>query len=72
MKNNTRVVFCEDQGAVNRAVQKWVNENGYKRVYTSEANLDAAHFHEQSAGQYSRSPKTPIDKYKFAVIFEGG
>jgi len=69
MPQNCRVIFCKDQSEINAAVQRWVNEEGYKRVHTSTIDRHALHYLKASGG-YTRSSCTPTDKFKHVILFE--
>ena len=69
MPSQNRVIFCKDQQDINHAVQKWVNVEQYKRVYTSSVDAQALHYLKQGE-DYTNSPCTPLGEYKHVVIFE--
>ena len=70
MPNYTVVVFCKDQDEINDAVQTWVNVKGYKRVYTSEAGFEAAHFYKNANGDFTKSSHSRSEEIS-AIVFEG-
>ena len=68
MANQCVVVFCRNQAEINAAVQRYKNEEGFKRVHTSKVDQTAEHHLKVEAG-YTRSACTPIGDYKAIVVF---
>lgn len=69
MPNQSRVVFCKDQDDIDHAVQKWVNVEEYKRVYTSSVDQQSLHSLRVS-DDYTTSACTELGKFKHVIIFE--
>ncbi|MCB1581463.1 MAG: hypothetical protein KDI92_00255 [Xanthomonadales bacterium] len=69
MVAETVVIFCENQNEINLAVQRWVNEEGFKRVYTSSVKEQALHYLKIDSG-YRKSECTPYNLFKHVVLFE--